>query len=147
MQCQLSRHVIPVPYVSFNGGAAGDLSAALDLSMDWQALVGQRALARFRANLLELGHRSGRRTRAQVQCCVACFAHVPSVYVHCLLECSRFSATRRALVQVFGSGSWMRLDLMKQLVGLRPGETGYLAMLALVSDIERVEREFWICQS
>lgn len=125
LQCQLARHVLPVPYVPYTCGVAVDLRAALSLHLDWQSLVGQHALARFRASLLELGHRSGHRTTAQDQSCTACSAQVQSAYMHCLLECSRFSALRAPMVQA-----------------LRAGHHLYLHAIALVSKIERVVRDF-----
>ena len=100
-------------------------------------------MARFRAGLLELGHLNGHRTGARVQSCVGCSRSVRLSTVHCLVECERFAGARSALVFHLGSTGWSRLDLARAILGARPGQPVYSCVVALLTEIEEVERAFW----
>ena len=67
---QLQSHRQPVSYLSYSNGVAYDLAVESLTGLPWCVLNGQRSVARFRAGLLELGHKAGHRTRARVQSCV-----------------------------------------------------------------------------
>ena len=143
MQPLLATHVAPVLYLSYTEGISMDLGGSLGLQLGWPTLAGQRAVSRFRAALLELGHNAGHRSRARVTSCVACAARVHSVFVHCLVECDAFDESRLPLVQYFGSRAWSQTELTRQLLGLRPGHIMYPTLVALLVEVERKSDLFW----
>ena len=129
---------------SGSGSAAPDLRAGLSVvDLDWAALVGQRSLSRLRANLLNLGHRNGHRTRAAEQTCIACPALADNLGVHCLVSCPFFQQWRTPLVDFFGGMQWTRQELTVVLLGLRPGHPAYIQVVQLAAQIEKTEKKFW----
>jgi len=144
LKSEVSKHLLPVPFLSYSGGIPPDFVAVLNITCEWKLLVAQRALARYRAALLDLGHNSGHRTRASVQTCIGCGLRVRMPGVHCLVACKRFALVRASLVPVFGSSGWTQVGIATQLLGCRPGSAAYLDVLKLVQTIEDVENAFWL---
>jgi hypothetical protein len=139
----VSKHSVPVSYLSYSRGFSTDLVDALSLSLSFCALSGQRALARLRAGLVEFGHNSGKRTRARVQSCICCTARTRSPAIHCLLECPAFSRQRGPVAAAFSGQSWSRLECARQLLGLRPGHPAFVDLLQLIVDMEKASVNYW----
>ena len=143
MREAVSKHAVPVSYLSYSHGFSPNLVDALSLSLPWHALASQRALARFRAGLVEFGHDSGNRTRARVQSCIFCGARVRSPPIHCLLDCKVFLQKRSPLVLAYQGRSWSRLQLSRQLLGLHPGHPVYVDQVQLIADMEKASVRYW----
>ena len=57
-------HMVPVQRSTLCKNGSDSIFCVFNFDLSWQTLVGMRCRARFRAGLLLLGHRRGRRSQA-----------------------------------------------------------------------------------
>ncbi|CAE8644499.1 unnamed protein product, partial [Polarella glacialis] len=82
----VASHKAPV-YYSAPGPAGMTMLVA---GLPWEVLVGYRSLCRFRAGLLVLGHKDGKRCQAAVRACIFCNLLSPDLWLHVLCCCPVF---------------------------------------------------------
>ena len=140
-----NRHTSPVPHARALPTDGLPLLPPAWVSLPWEGLVGQRAVARVRADYLRTVHMNGRRSSAAVQRCVLCNDIVFRGCAHAILRCPALGAARVALAGVV---DWVLTpgpssDVLCRLLRLLPEDSSYVGFVALVAELDSRVARFW----
>ncbi|CAE8681424.1 unnamed protein product [Polarella glacialis] len=105
--------------------------------LPWEVLVGYRSLCRFRACLLVLGHKDGKRCQAAVRACIFCNLLSPDLWLHVLCCCPVFLDARAS----FFSASGGEMSLASLFI--KHQEPGFVHMVAMARQIDMCSKAFW----
>ena len=139
----VSKHLLPVPYLSTRISVAADLKLGLQLELPWFSLLLQRSMARLRAGLLCFGHVEGLRSSAKRRNCIFCNVVCLSINFHVLCKCDRWEELRRKVWDQAGLCPVSLEEQVTQLFRMGPGDPGNGAVLALAGSLDRECNRFW----
>ena len=142
-QAGVCKHGRPVQYAELFSGPCRHLQLALGSDASWESLIAQRSLSRYRAAVLNLGHRDGQRTSAQIQVCIACGMRTARVEQHCIALCPHFKEHRQKVYETVGGNIASPECFTKHILSLGPDSPGYSAVATLARAIDVYERYFW----
>ena len=133
-----------VPYFSIFPGLVprDSLQLAARQSLSPAALVGCRALARFRLGALKLTHRGGLPTQAKASTCMFCERLTSSPLAHCLLYCQAWDEPRATLM---GSHAWGddADGRFHRLITMDPSDPGFPTLATFLHEVDMSVVRFW----
>ena len=134
---RIQEHRATVPHYVFQVGPSPHLRAAKALELPWQIQLCMRAWCRFRAGLVVLAGKNGRRSAAKFQSCLFCQSVVRNAVVHCLSTCPRWECQRLSFKEVVRPSPDVTKDLFARLVlGCVPGDAAFCLVAAWFDEID-----------
>ena len=136
-------HYIPLSHLALCSDGPCALVEVLRVNTSWGNLVALRSWTRFRAGLLLLSRKGGRRSRASVQCCIFRGAFAGAPYQHVIVYCPVWGEYRTKAVEAFRNLPVRAVERLQRLLTVLPGEEGFSKIVEWSGVIDTSRRQFW----
>ena len=140
----VARHSLPVPYGSISPCIREWVQTSFSIQLPWDILLKQRSAVRLRCGLLDLGHASGKRTRARAQTCIFCGELVSQLWLHVFCSCTRWNEERgrvmNCLPSVEGARGW---TIMLNILCSSCDSSQYSKCIEFVDAVVQASDVFW----
>ena len=141
---EVERHTDPVPYTDLAGSPSSLLADALRAELPWDVLIGTRSWIRLRVGYIDLGCRSGRRSRATARDCIFCRSGTSAAVYHTLGRCDHWATQRAVLLEALGLDRGAHPGfLTRTFLRISPESTAFPAAVRWAVDIEKQAAAFW----
>ena len=142
-QQSVSCHSVPVPPARLIPSISTSLERGLLLKLHWDVLHLQRAHARLRCGLVELGHLHGKISKARVVSCIRCDTAVSHLWAHVFGDCCAWANERRSAVQASALSDTRSWDIMFKVLTSTPDNPGYVECLRFIGHVVTDAERFW----
>ena len=138
----VQTHRSIVPYSVYQATRSSHMHAVKRMALDWSDQLCLLSWCRFRAGYIVLAGRDGRKSAAKLQACLFCSRVIRNWVVHCLSDCTAWSACRSAFKLCRGLGEVLSKDALARLIlQCRPGSDGFVLVVRWFDLIDRRSRE------